>query len=71
MIPGETIIDSGVEQCADCGAALKLSVCKSAAGWYLGTMCYCGPYSRESDYYASEEEARADLARPAAHWCRR
>ncbi len=43
-------------QCTDCNVLLELKVCKSAAGWYVGTWCKCGPYSRESVYYASRSE---------------
>ncbi len=31
---------------------------KSAAGWYPGAACMCGPYTRYSDgYYATRAEA--------------
>lgn len=45
----------------------NLQVLKSAAGWYIGRSYFdlefgfVGPYSRESGYYSSEEEAKADL----------
>jgi hypothetical protein len=33
-------------------------VYKSAAGYYIGTMCpHCGPHTRESLYFATKEEA--------------
>jgi hypothetical protein len=54
MIPGETR-----NTCLECNATLKLQVCRSRAGFYLGTMCACGPYSRESGYYVTEEHAVA------------
>ena len=44
-----------------------LMVMKSAAGYYIGrsywdTECgFEGPYSRESGYYGTEDEAQADL----------
>jgi len=47
--------------CEDCGQALDLQVLKSAAGWYLGTSCDCGPYSRESRYFKTKEQARFEL----------
>ena len=48
------------DQC-DCGHDLPLQVCQSAGGYYLGRWCNnCGPFSRESGYYATHEEAEAD-----------
>jgi len=61
MYHGETVQSSGAETCADCSAPLALDVHLSAAGHYVGTACACGPYSRESGYYASEQEAREAL----------
>ena len=47
----------------DCGEELGLQVCSSAAGYYLGYFCpNCGPYSRETGYYASRTDAKAELA---------
>jgi len=40
--------------CSDCYHRLELEVLKSAAGYYLGSWCECGPHSRESGYYSSE-----------------
>jgi hypothetical protein len=41
---------------------LELQVCHSAAGYYLGTWCdHCGPYSRNSDYMRTREDAEAEL----------
>lgn len=48
--------------CMDCGAALPAQVLMSGAGYYIGTFCpNCGPYSRESGYYATREEAEIAL----------
>jgi hypothetical protein len=58
-LPGET--EYGGSVCEDCGTRLKLQVCHSAAGYYIGTMCDCGPYSRESGYYGSREAAQCAL----------
>ena len=45
-----------------CGKTLDLQVCMSAAGYYLGYWCnMCGPYSRESGYFRTHEEAEAAL----------
>lgn len=47
----------------DCGEELKLQVCRSAAGYYLGYFCgKCGPFSRETGYYVSRADAMAELA---------
>lgn len=46
-----------------CQRVLKLQVCQSAAGYYLGYICpECGPWSRETGYYMSREEAETELA---------
>lgn len=48
--------------CSCCGAVLKLEVCCSTAGYYLGYYCdSCGPYSRETGYYRTREEAEKNL----------
>ena len=60
MIIGETIA-TGAPSCPDCGVDLELSVLRSGAGFYIGTMCDCGPYSRESAYFDSHEEAEEAL----------
>lgn len=44
--------------CMICGTALNLRVMSNDAGYYIGFYCpQCGPYSRESGYYSSREEA--------------
>ena len=49
--------------CMDCGTPLNIEVLSSAAGYYVGFFCpLCGPYSRESGYYPSREEALVALA---------
>lgn len=49
-------------ECMDCHASLETMVLSSAAGYYLGTQCpNCGPYARESDYFATREDAAAEL----------
>lgn len=50
------------EACEDCGELLVSEVLSSPAGYYIGVQCNCGPYSRESDYFASWEDAHAELA---------
>jgi len=49
-------------KCDECGEPMPLDVQKSAAGYYIGRFCgQCGPWSRESGYFKSEEEARKEL----------
>ena len=52
-MPGETIASGANPTCNDCGVTPALEVCQSPAGYYIGTYCKCGPYSRESGYYKS------------------
>jgi hypothetical protein len=61
VLPGETLATGAEPMCSDCGVTPKLQVCRSAAGYYIGTYCSCGPYSRESDYYKTRELAQAML----------
>jgi hypothetical protein len=58
---GETIASGAPSVCSDCGTHLKLEVLQSGAGHYIGTRCACGPYSRESGYFASRELAQGAL----------
>jgi hypothetical protein len=61
MLPGECVGMDGT-RCSGCGAKLILKVCQSAAGYYLGHQCnFCGPYSRETHYIQSHEEAKKEL----------
>jgi len=55
VMKGETIAMGAPWICPDCKTVPVLGVYKSGAGWYIGTYCNCGPYSRESDYYHSKE----------------
>lgn len=65
MFPGETISTGASPKCAECGVAPELEVLRSPGSglYYLGTYCSCGPYSRESDYMKTREEAEKALAR--------
>jgi hypothetical protein len=60
----ETLGTGGPSKCKDCGQEVALDVYQSAAGWYVGTYCGCGPYSRETDYFANEADARTALSSP-------
>jgi hypothetical protein len=60
-LPGECV-NATRTVCSECGTELALKTCASAAGYYIGFFCpHCGPYSRESGYYASREEAEQAL----------
>lgn len=61
MLTGETIQSGAPETCPDCQLKPRLQVCHSGAGYYIGTYCNCGPYSRESDYFKTYEGAKASL----------
>lgn len=60
VLPMETIGTGAPDVCPDCGTRLVPKVLKSNA-WYIGTECECGPYSRESGYFKTREEAEAAL----------
>lgn len=63
MIPGveNPVLSGTTDKCSDCGVELKLEVQRSAAGYYIGTQCDCGPYSRESDYFDKRDDAQKAL----------
>ena len=65
MLNGECGHDG--KTCNECRQKLVLQVQRSAAGYYLGTQCYCGPYSRESGYFRSREDAEKALLTPDWH----
>lgn len=64
MMNGETIASGAAKVCEGCGVDVltRLAVQRSGAGFYVGTACDCGPYSRESGYYRTSAEAQAALA---------
>ena len=57
MIEGETILSGAPNICPECHMKLKFQVLKSPAGWYIGTRCNCGPYSRETGYFQFQKQA--------------
>jgi ribosomal protein L37AE/L43A len=60
-LPGECVNDVETT-CVECGEHMKIQVCRSAAGYYVGFWCdRCGPYSRESGYYPTAEAAQKAL----------
>lgn len=58
---GETLRTGMPRTCEECGVGVVEHVMKSAAGYYIGTACECGPYSRESGYYKNSGEAEKAL----------
>jgi len=58
VMQGETIFTGAPKKCNRCGLTVKLNVYLSPAGWYIGTKCLCGPYTRETSYLTTEEEAQ-------------
>ena len=61
VMPGETIGTGAPRGCPECRMTPPLEVFESPAGYYIGTYCDCGPYSRESDYYKTRKEAEDAL----------
>ena len=61
VLPRETIRTGAPDTCPTCQQRLVLDVHRSAGGYYVGTYCKCGPYSRESGYYRDEAQARQAL----------
>jgi predicted RNA-binding Zn-ribbon protein involved in translation (DUF1610 family) len=60
-LPGECV-NATQTVCYECQAVLDIEVLSSAAGYYIGFLCpNCGPYSRESGYYRSREDAQRAL----------
>lgn len=62
-LPGEVMgTRKGETVKCSCGKELELQVLQSAAGYYIGHMCKrCGPFSRESGYYKSQDAAQKAL----------
>lgn len=62
-LPGETLALGADRVCDRCGVDVlpRLGVYRSGAGWYIGTYCDCGPYTRESGYYPTREAAQSAL----------
>jgi hypothetical protein len=61
-LPNETIATGAAPRCRDCDRMPRLDVYRSGAGYYIGSWCACGPYSRESGYYPIERDARRAFA---------
>ena len=74
MLPGETLASGASMVCKDCETLVTLMVLKSSAGHYVGTVCKCyassldaeesfTPYTRETGYYRTADEAEMALTR--------
>jgi hypothetical protein len=61
VLPKETIHRGADNHCSECKQELKNQVLMSNAGYYIGTQCCCGPYSRESHYYPTRKAAQLAL----------
>jgi len=57
VMQGETLATGAPDFCKRCQTFVSMSVMQSGAGWYIGSFCDCGPYSRESGYFSKKEEA--------------
>ena len=60
-LPNETIHLGASKRCSTCKTYAELQIMRSPAGFYLGSMCNCGPYSRESHYYNSKDQLQHDI----------
>ena len=68
--PKETVGRGASPFCEDCHDFVVWGVYRSQAGWYIGTACKCGPYTRESvEYYLTMDLAEIALKRDI--WTRR
>lgn len=61
MLRGETVLTGARRHCSACGVTMDFEVLRSAAGYYIGTRCDCGPNSRETSYFPTYELAAALL----------
>ena len=68
MLLGETVRSGASETCPKCKFKTENEVCLSYAGYYIGRMCNCGPYSRESHYYQSGMAAEVALKTDSVKW---
>lgn len=66
-MPGETLFLGADPICPDCRCKPELAVYASGAGYYIGTWCHCGPYTRESLLYWNDRLS-AELALETGNW---
>jgi len=62
VLPLETISRGAPSTCEDCGEKLSLEVMRTA-GYYVGTQCMCGPYSRETGYFNTRRACEIALTK--------
>ena len=55
-------------RCDDCSILMEQQVLRSAAGYYIGMACNCGPHCRDSGYYKNRDDAQIDLDENTASW---
>jgi len=58
MFPRETILTGAPKSCKQCDYIFEFQVMSSPAGYYVGTSCLCGPYTRETGYFKTPVEAQ-------------
>ena len=70
MLPGETVATGASPYCYHCDRdATGPQVLSSAAGYFVGYVCQCGPaFTRESRYYRMRGDADGALER--GDWAR-
>jgi hypothetical protein len=68
MLDRETIMSGGSPYCTHCCNFAKFGIYESGAGFYVGSYCACGPFSRESCYYANETHVKIALSNGTIAW---
>ena len=68
--PGETLHLGADPIYPCCKHRARMGVYHSGAGWYIGSYCGCGPYTRESMHYWHDED-QARSAFKTGEWERR
>jgi hypothetical protein len=68
MLVGETIRSGAPTTCPECDYTPEIEVLLSGGGYYIGTFCMCGPYTRESEYYSTREQAQGALDSGLVSW---
>lgn len=68
MLAGETIRTGAPKTCPSCKVTPEFQVYSSNAGYYVGTYCNCGPYTRESEYYRDYETAADAMSSGLVRW---
>ena len=61
MLATETTGGKETSKCPHCSEERELGVQRSAAGYWIGYWCNCGPGGRETEYFGSHQEAEDAL----------